>query len=246
MGNQQSNAEVVSELVNKSVANVMMEASSKCSANNVAVQTLEFKDIKLDPNSGCNLAFTEITQEQKQMPNFSCINSTEMNSEIASKIANDIAQQAAAQTSGLAGALNSGSNAKSLSKITNDITANVNMKSLSECVQNTLSDQKLLFQNLSSGCPFYCKNVNGCPKGNNCDFDKCTIPFNKIKQIGTQSAVTNCLNMNAQIAKEIKDLDNKLKQDASAKNTGIDLFASIGASVICLIIIVILIFFLLK
>jgi hypothetical protein len=238
MGNQQSTSTAISDVVNKSMTNVLISNSSTCGQNNSSVQELSFDNI--EAGDGCSLSFNNISQTTSQTPNFTCSSQSQNETELLNKFKTELEQQASAAVSGLGGALNSEATSNTISMVRNEIENNINISNTSTCVQNNVSEQLLNFSKIKTSCPAYCRNPSLC-KGVEklCDMDKCETDFSNISQSITQAAVANCLSSNSTITKIINDAANDISQTAESKNTGIDLFASLasfGSSLIPLII----------
>lgn len=238
MGNAQSSSQAVSDIVNKSVTNVLMSSSSQCGQNNSASQTLDFSNITA--SDGCNLDFNNITQTMIQTPNFTCSSNSQNESDLMSQFKSQLDQNSQAALSGLSGALNSNAASSTISKLKNEIENNINISQVSSCVQNSIADQKLKFNKINANCPAYCRNPQFC-KGveSLCDMSKCTTSFSNIGQSMTQAAVGSCLASNANLNKVISDASTQLTQASTSKNTGIDftaIFASLGSWLLPLII----------
>jgi hypothetical protein len=245
MGNQQSSAQAITDIVNNATTNVLMQSSQKCGQNNTSSQTMEFSDITAGP--GCNLDFSNISQTSIQSPNFTCALSAANSSELQNQLSTQLDQAAKSEQSGLAGALNSTSNSNSIATIKSNIMNNINISQVSECVQNNISTQKQKFGKISASCPGYCNT--GCQSGFTCDMSLCRTNFNNISQSITQSAVGSCLSNNSALQKVINDSANQVSQISSASNKGIDFAASLASlgsglipSIICIILCCLIIF----
>jgi hypothetical protein len=232
MGNQQSRSDSISEIVNSSITNVMMERSSNCSSNNSLSQEIVFNNIKSGP--GCNLKFSNISQKSLQAPNFSCSSDSQNDSDLTSKFMSELNQKAATAVAGIGGALNSEANSQTISKLKNQITNNIKVSQISQCVQNTIADQKQMYSLIEGSCPKYCDNPSSCVApliaagmspsdpmlAKMCDVDKCTMSFDNITQNLTQKAVGNCVSKDANITKAVDEASTQLEQTTSSKNTG--------------------------
>lgn len=232
MGLQSATSKAISETVNKSMTNVMMSSSASCSQTNVATQELNFNDIVAP--TGCNLEFSGISQTSVQTPNFSCSSDNKNDTELSAKFKTELEQNAKAAVSGIGGAVVSKSDSETINKLTNEISTNINVSNVSSCVQDNLSQQKMQFGKIQTSCPAYCNDLTMC-KGelkSLCDMSKCTTSFKNISQSLTQAAVANCTSKNSNVQKIINEAASKLSQKAESKNEGINVFASLGSSMI--------------
>ena len=240
MGAAFSSSFNVSDVVNNSLSNVLLNYASNCAQNNSSLQSINFNNIKAGKN--CQLKFSNISQSNLQSPNFSCSSNSSNNSDLAAQFSNSLQQQAQAQTSGLSGALVSSSNSTTMSKLANTITNNINMSDVSNCVQNILAKQTLNWSNITipdcTGCGLQC-NQQGTTCINTCEQDWDTISQNLVS-----SAVGNCLNANQNVSSATQNAQSQVAQATSAANTGIDVAGSCGSS-ICLILIILIIYYML-
>lgn len=232
MGNQQSTSAAISDVVNKSMSNVLLSSSNSCSQNNSAIQEINFKDIKT--TGGCQLKFSGISQATFQSPNFTCSSSSANSSDLSTKFKNELDQQAAANVSGLGG-LNSAANSSTISNLKNDITNNINISDVSTCVQSNLAKNTMNFS-LTADCTGCGLKCTGNPQV--CE-NTCITSYSDISQNLTQSAVGSCMASNTNVAKVIADASDTIKQTSTASNTGIGLGGEIGIGASCSIIMII-------
>lgn len=229
MGNQQSTASAVSDVVNKSVTNVLLNTSSSCKQSNTSVQKLDFSNITA--GEGCSLNFNNISQTSTQTPNFSCSNSASNEQNLLNQFKTQLDQQAQSTVAGLAGALNSQSSSQIVNNLKNKIENNINISSVSQCVQDNIAKQKQNYNKIVASCPGYCRNLQQCvgvdPKL--CDMSKCSTNFSNISQAITQAAVGQCMSSNTNVTKAINDASNQISQIAKSENKGIDFAASLAS-----------------
>ena len=221
MGAQFSKAQTETNIVNKSVTNVIMKSSQNCSANITSNQELTFSDIK---TRGCNVNFNDISQEADISQNFSCAQESSQSADLQSKLKTELDAQTAAVTKGFTVGMNS-SESKTLTNLKNSVVANIDVSSIANCVANIIASQKLEFGKLDIDC-----------RGAN---DK-SLNFKNIKQKITMTQVSKCIQNNPQASKAVADFENKLKISTSAKTEGIDALASLASVLIPCIISVIL------
>lgn len=237
MGSAQSISEAVSNTVTNSVTNVLVNNSASCGQNNSAAQTLTFKNIDA---GNCNVDFTNISQQTAQTPNFSCSSESTSNSELQTALKTALQQAAKSELSGLSGAIVSNSLSTTVSNVVNNISTNINMSNTSSCVQNNLTTQEQVYQNIKEGCPKSCSATSDISKLTPAQIlamnQLCTINFNNISQTMTQAAVAKCLSNNKAIQEAVAQISTEVKQEATAVNSGISVAASGGASICCFII----------
>lgn len=225
MGNQQSSTSIINDTVNKSVANVLMSSSNKCSQNNSLSQVQVFKNISGD--KGCSPMFSS-EQTSQQSPNFTCSSDSKNDSELQTKFRNELTQQADAQAKNFVIG-NAETRANTTNKIVNDILANVNISSVSGCVQDNIVEQSSTLDGIKVSCPPHCSDPSLCiafaEAGHPelCDYDACKVPVADFAQRAVQSSVASCLSKNSSLQKAISDTVIDTAQIAKAKNTGIDL-----------------------
>ena len=236
MGNQQSTTSTITNVVNDSLTNVLMDSSQTCGQNNTAIQNMNFSNIH--PGAGCNLDFSGISQTSIQTPNFTCSTNSNNDSQLAAQFATQLQQQSSAAISGIPGAINNQAVSNAVTNVQNTIKNNIHVSQVASCVQNNLAQQTQNFTNITPQCPAYCNN--GCPAGNICDMSKCTTNFNNINQTLTQNAVTSCLSANSAVNKAISSAASDIATATTASNTGflnIDtIFSSLSGSYLYVII----------
>jgi hypothetical protein len=237
MGNQQSRSNVINETINKSLASVILNSSSNCGQNNNAIQQLSISNLK---SNGCNLKIDGISQTSIQSPVFSCSIDSKNESDLLAKFKTELQQNAQSVVSGLAGAINSESVSEVSNKLVNDISNNININSVSNCVQDSYSKQTADINNLELNCPDYCNNPSLCAGLNPqlamllCDPSRCTNSITNINQNLIQKSVSECTLSNSNLQKVITDIGNEISQTAVSENKGIDLaeiISSIGLTV---------------
>lgn len=225
MGNQTSTSNAVMDVVNKATTSVMMSNSSKCGQSNTQTQSIDISNIDTSGTS-CSININGVHQTAVQTPNFSCLSDSSQSANLKSDLKTAIKQEADSAVSGIGGALNSQAVSNATTKLQNIVDTNVNISNVSSCVQDNLQSNDFKLHFLKSGCPGYC--ATGCATGFTCDTSKCSLNINDISQTATQVAVANCVSKNTALATAITSIANDLTQSAKSKNTGIDLFASLG------------------
>lgn len=246
MGNQQSRSTAIQDVVNKSITDVLLTSSSTCSQSNSAVQKIEISGVDTGPY--CRLNITDINQTSVMTPNFTCSSNNTNNTSLMTDFQNKLDNNAKSAVSGLSLNLNSESNATAITTLKNEIKNNISVSNVSSCVQNNFSDQSFISRGARSGCPAYCGNINGCPAGNTCDLNLCSVNFGNINQTLVSSAVGNCLSSNSNLTSAINTAANTLQTSADSSNSGVlGGFGGIMAIIIVVIIVMIMAgFFLLK
>jgi hypothetical protein len=224
MGNSTS-SNVTSDVVNKSVTDVLISSSQTCSQTNSLSQNISITDIDA---GNCTLNISDISQTSVQTPNFSCSSNSENSSNLMSDFKNKLQTNADSAISGLN--LNIASNVSSnvVNNVSSYIENNVNMSTVSKCVQDNLSKQNINAGKLK-GCPAVCGNPN--PPAY-LDLDKlsklCTLNISNLTQNATQSIVGDCLAENKQLTEVINKAENDIASSATAKMTGVSLAGLLG------------------
>ena len=248
MGNQQSISTVINDTINRSITNVMMNSSQKCSQRNVLVQTMNFDNIKSGP--GCSLQFSNISQDAKQSVNFSCSMDSQNASSLLSDFKTTLEQEAASKTGGLGGSVNSQAISTVNNALINEVTSNIDMNQVSECIQETLDEQTTNFTNITGYCPAWCNNPALCAGGLDpsvavklCDPSQCVVNFNNISQQLVQDATGKCLSSNKAVSDAVTKASNEISQKSTSAATGIDpasFMASMLPSIIssCIILVI--------
>lgn len=255
MGNQQSSVDIINDIVNKTVSNVLIQNSQNCSQSNTSVQEMAFSDIDVD--AGCSLNLRDISQTSMSAPNFTCSSKSENSSELMAQLKSALASEAESKVSGLAGAINSESKTYIDNRVVNDIANNINMSSVSSCVQDNLQVQKMKFGKYNTSCPAYCRDraagdrcltnlvkagANTLDAAKACgtlyNYDKCEVDVKNVSQSLTNKAVASCMADNKIVQKAVADIANQVTNKGKASNTGIDFTMSIIASIVCSFVIV--------
>jgi len=234
MGGQQSRASTSIDLTNKVLTRVLLNSSNNCQQNSSNVQTINFDNIRAD--AGCSLNFSGISQKTRSAPNLVCAADNKNNTALMDEIKNDLQQTAKAETSGLAGALFSSSDSNNTANVVNEVVKNIDITNLSNCVNTSINQNTSNFTNIIGSCPAYCRD----PKHVASPYDNCKVDFNNISQDLLSQAVGNCTANNAGLVSATNKLDTAIKQEAEAKNTGINIAASLAGSLCfwCIIIII--------
>lgn len=224
MGNQQSSSNVISDTVNKSVTNVLVSSSSTCGQSNSLTQSQVFKNIKGD--LGCSVNISGVSQTANQTPNFTCSSNTSNSTELLSQMQTQLKQEAeAAVKNSTIG--NAEARTSNINKIINDVSTNIDIASVSSCVQDNFLKQSQGVDTISASCPSYCRDPSICvqmapydPKF--CDMSKCAVDISNFTQASVQGAVGNCLASNQNYQKILSESANTVSQIAKAENTGVD------------------------
>lgn len=233
MGNQQSSAVAISDTVNKSVTNVLMQNSSQCGQNNSGLQSVSFSNIKTAPGFACSLNINS-SQKFSQIPSFSCLSNSTQTANLQSQLSAALSAAVKSETSGLGGALNSTSNSSTTSKIINDISTNVNISNTATCLQNNLANQEAVFQAIESSCPKICNQEFVPTRGaTGQDYamelnafsaaqDKCVIKIGSAQEL-VQAATAACTSENVALTAAINKAAAEVSQMSTSENSGTNL-----------------------
>jgi len=222
MGNQQSTATAITDIVNKTATNVLISNSSSCGQNNSALQNVNFSNITT--GEGCSLGITS-SQASKQVPNFSCLSNTSQSAGLQSALSTKLKEAVQSETSNVGGAINSESTSYIKTNAINDITNNVSMSNLSTCLQNNLSTQDALFSSIKSSCPAICRNPNPTFSQyySAADYNRsCTTNIGSTQDL-VQAAIGSCIASNDAAVSAINKAATDIDHAVAAKNTGINL-----------------------
>lgn len=238
MGNAEAAASVITEVINKSITNVLIENSSSCTQNNSIIQDINISRIK--SAQGCNLEISGISQQAIQAPNLTCISSSANTTDLMNKIEAKLKQEAKASAE--SGIGKSDSKTNSTSKLINEVKNNMNISNVVSCVQNTLAQQSMNISDIEISCPKFCQTMkpsdcNGSGAEKACAL--CTAKITDIRQTIVQEAVSKCLNNNETLTKAINEAAADFTQSATSSSKGNDVFgflSSFGTISIILII----------
>lgn len=202
MGAAISKSSVENDIVNSIITNIMMSSSQSCTSSLSAKQEIKIGDINA---IGCTVNISGVSQVMDINQNFSCVNSTNTDSELQNKLQAELDQKLSAITKGQVFGY-SNSDVRALNKLKNDVVNNVNMSSIASCVSSALSDQQVDI----SGITIKCR------KGQ-------SLNITSIKQELTMKQVTECINKDTKASKAINDFETKIKTVAEARAEGLDL-----------------------
>lgn len=220
MGAQISTSSTVSNIINKSITDIIIKNSQNCSQSNSSSQKLNISQLK---TKGCPVKISNISQNSTSSPNFECYASILNSTDFKNNFANAIKQNAESETKGVGGAIASVASSATSSNNITEIQNNLNIENLSKCIQNNSADQIANINNIEVDCsPCYGDFCKSNPSSEMCIFCKGGITIDNITQKVLQTAVGNCTIGNTSMQKTISDIANKVDQDASSKVSGID------------------------
>lgn len=214
MGNQQSVAQVKNEVVNKSIANVLMQSSQECAQNNSSIQTMNISGIQNDCGG---VKISGVNQKSVQAPNFSCSNDTQNSADLMNKLKSQLEANATNELSGVPGALNSQQITDTKNTIINDIQKNINISSVSKCVQDNVASQAMNLTNYIVKCPKCCDLGTCKDEARTCNRD---ININDISQDITQSAVASCYQASDNKVTDLVESLQQAESKSESKSTG--------------------------
>lgn len=228
MGASVSKSASSSDIVNKAATQVLLSSSQSCSQNNLSNQEINFNNIHA--KDGCKLNFSGINQTSVMRPDFSCAQSSENAAKIASEMKNKMELEAKANTGQLIGIGGSFSDAHS--KLINDVSNNVNISSLSKCVQDNISKQTMNYSDITlEGCNICSSSCNSDPV---CIKECTTTDFKDINQNLISKSIGDCLSEQKTVAEAVTKYDNDVKAITSSL-TEMSVMACIAFIVICCI-----------
>lgn len=242
MGNQTASTTVISDVLNKTATNIMTEMASKCTQDNSASNTILLKDIDA---GDCSLDISDIEQSILLKPRFVCEASNKSEGEMLNRFKSDLETSAKNKLEGLSGAFNSESATNVINKLVNDISTNLNLRQLSECVQQNEANNTLEIIN-AKGCPTWCGNPAECSVplveaglSDNlvksiCNPELCRTSVNNLTQNVTMETVATCMLKNTSVQDIVANAANELSNIAQTESKGIgfDLFGGlIGARI---------------
>jgi len=200
MGATISTQKTIIDTINKSVSDALIENLSSCGINSSILQSINFSNIEAD---NCDISFSNISQSANSFIDVKCIDKNLNEFETLSKIKNNLTNNFKTETSGLNFGLNANMNTTIDKKVT-EIVNNINIRNLSECINNSIIQQTMNFGNIK---------VKNCKK---------PLTFDNISQQIINTQVSDCIGDNQNIAKIVNDIVNETKQDFSTKTVGLD------------------------
>jgi hypothetical protein len=209
------------DVVNKSLTDVVMKNTSSCKAQQGSKQTMIFGPINSD---GCTVKISNISQDAKLSQNFSCIQDLKQDNDIINQISNKLKQDAEAKTSGFnlfnfAGSFNT-------SKAVNDVTSKIDLRNITDCIATNLQEQNFEQNGINIKCyPWM-------------DAKDRVVDINNINQSIVSSQVANCLSKSEQSMKALNTFDNEIEQIAKSSVVG---FGALGSAICCCCLLLLLI-----
>lgn len=201
MGATVSKQQLLIDKINKTVSDVLLENTSSCGINNSILQFMNFSNFDLE---NCDLLFSNINQTSNSSIQLKCINSNINEIDTLNKIKNNLSNNFKSEASGINFGFNININ-ETIDKKVNEIVNNINIRNISECVNNSITQQIMDF---------------GKIKIKNC---KTPVTFNNISQQVISTQVADCINKNQNIIKIVNDLVNETTQDFSTNTSGLQL-----------------------
>jgi flagellar hook-basal body complex protein FliE len=197
-----------------SLSETTVDATQQCSNNSANIQELSISNIRGD---GCMLDINNISQTANISTSLECVNSQEFEAELKNKVKKVMEQQAKAATEGMAMMTSNASTTRNITRLTNIVKNDLNIKQLAQCIKDDYNKQSLNISNINMDCtklpPKYAK-----------------INVKNIRQALISKSVAKCLNEQSGVQKNIQELDEKAKQVADSKATGITGSAFLGSS----------------
>jgi len=201
MGANVSKQQLLIDTINKTVSDVLLENVSSCGINNNILQSMNFSNFDLE---NCDLVFSNINQSSNSSIQLKCINTNINETDTLNKIKNNLINNFKSETNGINFGFNININ-EIIDKKVNEIVNNINIRNISECVNNSITQQLMDF---------------GKIKVKNC---KTPITFNNISQHVINTQVSDCINNNQNITKIVNDLVNETKNNFSTKSQGLNI-----------------------
>lgn len=213
MGATVSKQQLLIDTINKTVSDVLLENTSSCGINNSILQSMNFSNFDLE---NCDLSLSNINQTSNSSIQLKCINSNINEIDTINKIKNNLTNNFKSEVSGINFGFNININ-ETIDKKVNEIVNNINIRNISQCVNNSITQQIMDF---------------GKIKIKNC---KTPVTLNNISQHIINKQVADCINKNENITKIVNDLVNETKQDFSTNTKGLELNLNL-IIIICIII----------
>ena len=214
------------EIVNKSLTDIVMKNSSSCEGRQGSKQTMIFGKIDAD---GCQVKISNISQDAKLSQNFSCIQDLKQNNNIVNDISNKLKQDAEAKTSGVN--LFNFSASSNLNKSINDVKTKIDINNITDCVATSLQQQNFENGDIKIKCyPWQPPQER-------------IVDINNISQTIVSTQVANCISKSDQTIQALNKFDNDVQQTAKSSAVGLGASAS-GICCCCLFLLIILYFLL--
>jgi hypothetical protein len=209
MGAQMSRSISITDIVNESLTEVLLESSINCSSQTIVNQEMVFSDIK---TVGCDVSFSDISQDANISVNLACAQDTSQESDLQNKFSAKLDEKIESATSGIPIGF-SASESASLTKLKNTVKNNISVKNVAECIGKTIVEQKMRFERIEAEC-------NPGQK----------LTFENIRQTIISTQVNKCIQNNASATKAINDYESEITKVLKSKTEGVSQFAALSSS----------------
>jgi hypothetical protein len=208
MGAAISRSISVSNIVNESIMEILMESSTSCQTQSIATQDMLFSDIQ---TLGCDVDFSNISQTADVSINLACAQSSELSSDLQNKFKAKLDEKIEAETKGTALGFNNAQSA-SITQAVNKVKNSISMESVVECISQSIIQQKAEFSKINAIC-----------------YPGQKVSFRNIKQVILSTQINNCINSNNAATKAITELQTDIDKVIKSKTEGITMMASLGS-----------------
>jgi hypothetical protein len=208
MGAAISRSISVSNIVNESIMEILMESSTSCQSQSITSQDMLFSDIQ---TVGCDVDFSNISQTANVSINLACAQSSELSSDLQNKFKAKLDEKIEAETKGTTLGFSNAESA-SITQAVNKVKNSISMESVVECISQSIITQKAEFSKITAQC-----------------YPGQKVSFRNIKQVILSTQINNCINNNNAATKAITELQTDIDKVIKSKTEGITMMASLGS-----------------
>jgi hypothetical protein len=202
MGQTQTKAVSVSEVVNKIVTDIVVSNEQKCITQSKNIQNLKIGNII---SMGCKVKIG-VNQTIELNSDVSCIQDLKNNSEMSNQFASKLDAAIKSKTEGGLGLTETQTSI--VTKSVTDIKNSIDIENISTCITDSLNQQNLGINNIKIKCYEWQTPAER------------ELDMSNIKQHIIQNQVISCMQKNSAVTKAAAKIDNLLKNKTKIKTSG--------------------------
>lgn len=208
----------VSDVVNESVASVLMQNTASCLQTTDTTQVLSIKNIQTD---GCALSVSDVSQQTFAMPSSKCMQQAANDANLSQMLKSTIQQKMKEEMKNLS--FGDSQSSENYNRTLNEVASSVNINNVMSCVQQTLSKQLMELGDFTlKNCPTK-KVVTIAKDGTRTETDEpIPVEIKNLSQTIIAQASQDCSSANQNTAKLVNQLDQILSQTTTIANDGWD------------------------
>lgn len=208
MGAASSRAISMTDVVTKTLTDIITENTTTCTNTTYSLQDMTFSDMKF---KYCDVDFSNISQESNLNLNLSCAQDITNDTELQNKFANELSNKLDAALSGVTIGVADVST-EALTRIKTDITNNIKVSNVANFINENIIKQKMEFGKIESECAPGQK-----------------ITFNNIRQKIVFDNVSKYIQESDTATQSINDAQNEIDNSLKSTLTGLSPLSSLAS-----------------